>query len=339
MKTLWGALLAACVFLAGCGGDAAEKHSRNFFAMDTYMTITAYGPHAEEGMKEAEARIRTLEDELSVTKEGSDVWRVNHRTEDSTDLGADTADVVGAALALAKDTQGALDPTIYPAVEAWGFTKDRQQVPSPEALANALARTGWERAHLASRTLTLEPGMEIDLGAVGKGYAGREAGRVLREAGVASAILSLGGNIEAVGAKPDGTPWKVGLKAPDSEGYAGMIAVRDEAVVTSGSYERYFTDETGRRYHHILDPSTGYPAENGLLSVTVIGPDGLVCDALSTALFVMGKEKAEAYWRARGDFAMILIESGRHITVTENAADRFSILPEYTEEKAEVLYR
>lgn len=339
MKTLWGALLAVCIFLAGCGGDAAEKHSRNFFAMDTYMTITAYGPHAEEGMKEAEARIRTLEDGLSVTKEGSDVWRVNHRTEDSTDLGADAADAVGAALTIAKDTQGALDPTIYPVVEAWGFTKDHQQVPSPEALADALARTGWTRARLDGRTLTLEPGMEIDLGAVGKGYAGREAGRVLREAGVTSAILSLGGNIEAVGAKPDGTPWKVGLKAPDSEGYAGMIAVKDAAVVTSGSYERYFTDEQGRRYHHILDPATGRPAENELLSVTVVGPDGLVCDALSTALFVMGKDRAAAYWRARGDFAMILIEEGRRVTVTDNLAEDFSLLPDYTDKQPEVLRR
>lgn len=339
MKALWGCLLAACVFLAGCGGEAAEKHNRNFFAMDTYMTMTAYGPHAEDGLRDAEARIRTLEEELSVTKEGSDVWRVNHRTKDASDLGADAAEAVGTALTIAKDTQGALDPTIYPVVEAWGFTKDHQQVPSPEALADALARTGWTRARLDGRTLTLEPGMEIDLGAVGKGYAGREAGRVLREAGVTNAILSLGGNIEAVGAKPDGSPWKVGLKAPDSEGYAGMIAVKDAAVVTSGSYERYFTDEQGRRYHHILDPATGRPAENGLLSVTVVGPDGLVCDALSTALFVMGKDRAAAYWRARGDFAMILIEEGRRVTVTDNLAEDFSLLPDYTDKQPEVLRR
>lgn len=339
MRRLWLFLCALCFALAGCGGEAAEKHSRDFFAMDTYMTMTAYGPRAEEAMQAAEGRIRTLEDELSVTREGSDIWRVNHRTDDAVPLGRDAAEAVGFALAAAKETGSALDPTIYPVVEAWGFTKDRQQVPEETALRAALARTGWARARLTDGRLTLEPGMEIDLGAVGKGYAGREAGKVLRDRGVTSAILSLGGNIEAVGSRPDGTPWRVGLRAPDAEGYAGMLSVQDAAVVTSGSYERYFTDESGRRWHHIIDPATGYPAENGLVSVTIVGPDGLVCDALSTALFVMGKEKAAAFWRAHGGFDMILIEEGRHITVTEGLADRFSILPDYTEEKAEVLRR
>lgn len=339
MRRLWLLLCALCFVLAGCGGEAAEKHSRDFFAMDTYMTMTAYGPRAEEAMQAAEARIRTLEDELSVTREGSDIWRVNHRTDDAVPLGRDAAEAVGFALAAAKETGGALDPTIYPVVEAWGFTKDHQQVPEETALQAALARTGWARAQLDGSVLTLEPGMEIDLGAVGKGYAGREAGKVLRDRGVTSAILSLGGNIEAVGSRPNGTPWRVGLRAPDAEGYAGMLSVQDAAVVTSGSYERYFTDESGRRWHHIIDPATGYPAENGLVSVTIVGPDGLVCDALSTALFVMGKEKAAAFWRAHGGFDMILIEEGRHITVTERLADRFSILPDYTKEKAEVLRR
>ena len=339
MKRLWACLFAVCVLLAGCGGEAAEKQRRDFFAMDTYMTMTAYGPHAEEAMKEAEARIRELEEELSVTREESDIYRMNHRTNESVLLGADAAEAVGAALRIARETGGALDPTIYPVVEAWGFTKDQQQVPSEEALREALARTGWQRAHLTERTLTLGPGMEIDLGAVGKGFAGREAGKVLRDRGVTSAIVSLGGNIEAVGARPDGTPWRVGLRAPDGEGYAGMLSVEDAAVVTSGSYERYFTDENGRRWHHIIDPATGHPAENGLLSVTVVGRDGLSCDGLSTALFVMGKENAAAYWRAHHDFDMILIEEGRRVTVTEGLAERFALRGEYTKGPLEVLRR
>ena len=118
-----------------------------------------------------------------------------------------------------------------------------------------------------------------------------------------------------------------------------MLLVKDEAVVTSGSYERYFTDADGHRWHHILDPASGRPAENGLLSVTVIGPDGMTCDGLSTALFVMGREKAENFWRTRGGFEMILIEEGRHITVTEGLEKSFTVLPEYTAEEAEVLRR
>lgn len=336
MRRLWAAVLTACLTLAGCGGEDADKHSRQFFAMDTYMTITAYGPQAESAMEAAEERIRHLEDVLSVTSEGSDVWAVNHRSSDRAAIGSEAMEVMGAALAVAESTGGALDPTIYPVVEAWGFTGDHQQVPDGDTLDAAVRRTGWERVQVEPGVLVLAPGMEVDFGAVGKGYAGREAGRILRDHHVKSAIVSLGGNVEAVGSRPDGSPWRVGLRAPDAEGHAGMLLVRDAAVVTSGSYERYFVDEAGQRWHHILDPKTGYPAENGLLSVTVTGPDGLLCDALSTALFVMGPERACEYWRDHGGFEMILIEEGRRIFVTEGLAADFSVFPDYTEDVVEV---
>lgn len=337
MKRILGLFLAVCLLLAGCGAEGSKKYTRNFFAMNTYMTMTAYGPHAEEGMKAAEEGIRAIEDALSVTREGSDVWRVNHRTDEAVTLGSDAEAVMREALALAEQTGGALDPTIYPVVEAWGFTKEQRRVPGSGELREVVSRTGWQRVHLEKNKLVLAPGMEIDFGALGKGYAGREAGRILCRHNVRSAIISLGGNVEAVGSRPDGTPWRVGLRAPDGEGYAGMISVRDAAVVTSGSYERYFVDVEGKRWHHIIDPATGYPAENGLLSVTVIGSDGLLCDALSTALFVMGRDRASAFWRSRDDFEMILIEEGRRITVTEGLEKAFSVLPEYTGSTVEVL--
>lgn len=339
MTKLLAGVLALCLLLAGCGGKADEQYRRSFFAMDTYMTVTAYGPEAEKGMKDAEERIRQIEAELSVTDPTSEIYGINHGTGTVISVGKDTEEVLQAALALSGETGGALDPTLYPVAEAWGFTGERQQVPDEETLRDALARTGWERLRLADGKLYRPEGMEIDLGAVGKGFAGREAGRILRARGVTSAIVSLGGNIEAVGARPDGTPWRIGVRAPDAEGHAGMLLVKDEAVVTSGSYERYFTDADGHRWHHILDPASGRPAENGLLSVTVIGPDGLTCDGLSTALFVMGREKAEEFWRTRGGFEMILIEEGRHITVTEGLEKSFTVLPEYTAEEAEVLRR
>ena len=317
MKRLWP-LVFLCVFLiAGCGGTEEKAHRRNFFAMDTYMTMTAYGgTEAEQGLALAERKIRALESALSVTET-----------------------VLRAMLGVAADTGGALDPSICPVVTAWGFTSGQPHVPDAESLAESLKKTGWEKIRMEGNTAVLPEGMEIDLGAAGKGYAGREVGRLLRGAGVRSAILSLGGNIEAVGTKPDGSPWRVGLKAPDADGYAGMLSAEDEAVVTSGSYERYFTDEDGRRYHHILDPATGYPAENGLLSVTVIGKDGLLCDALSTALFVMGPEKAAEFWRRHSGFEMILITAGREILATEGAAARFEAEKRYTEKPVEVIRR
>lgn len=304
------------------------------------MTMTAYGgTEAEQGLALAERKIRALESALSVTETGSDVYLLNHREGGEVLLGKDAAAVLRAMLGVAADTGGALDPSICPVVTAWGFTSGQPHVPDAESLAESLKKTGWEKIRMEGNTAVLPEGMEIDLGAAGKGYAGREAGRLLRGAGVRSAILSLGGNIEAVGTKPDGSPWQVGLKAPDADGYAGMLSAEDEAVVTSGSYERYFTGEDGRRYHHILDPATGYPAENGLLSVTVIGKDGLLCDALSTALFVMGPEKAAEFWRRHSGFEMILITAGREILATEGAAARFKAEKRYTEKPVEVIRR
>ena len=144
---------------------------------------------------------------------------------------------------------------------------------------------------------------------------------------IASAIVSLGGNVQALGNKPDGTKWRVAVEDPFSEegdSYAGILEITDQAVITSGAYERYF-EQDGKRYHHIIDPATGYPAENGLASVTVVSQDGALADALSTALFVMGKDKALAYWKEHADeFNVILIEDNKDMTITEGLQDCFS---------------
>ena len=167
--------------------------------------------------------------------------------------------------------------------------------------------------------------MQLDLGAVGKGYAADLAAKILREHGVESAILSLGGNIHTIGTRPDGTDWRVGIRAPWEEEYLGVLEISDAAVVTSGGYENYFEDEAGNIYWHILDPTTGYPANTDLQAVTIIGPQGRLCDALSTALFVMGAEQAETYWREHGNFDMMLVTDEAEIWLTEGVADRFTL--------------
>ena len=168
--------------------------------------------------------------------------------------------------------------------------------------------------------------MQLDLGAVGKGYAADLVTEVLREQGVESAIISLGGNIQAIGARTDGTTdWRVGIRAPWEEGNLGVLKVSNAAVVTSGGYENYFEDKDGNTYWHILDPSTGYPASSGLQSVTIVGKEGKMCDALSTALFVIGAEQAEDYWRGNGGFDMLLVTDENEIILTEGIADKFTL--------------
>lgn len=165
---------------------------------------------------------------------------------------------------------------------------------------------------------------------MGKGYAGELAAELLREAGVSSALLDLGGNIQAVGTRPDGTKWRIGLRNPYGEGTIGTLEIADCAVITSGNYERYFEGDDGQVYGHILNPDTGYPADSGLASVTVVTPEGKRGDALSTALFVMGEEGAKTYWQEHPDFDMILITEDGRILITEGIAENFSLAASFS---------
>ncbi len=308
--------------ITGCGSDKpAEKAlERDFFAMDTYMTFKVYDKGSEEALAKAEARVKEIEDALSVTKEGGDVYHVNHDGSE-VPIGKDAGNVISYGLKLGDEMGGAFDITLYPLSRAWGFTTGEYAVPTEEEIQDLLADTGYEKVWIADGKIYKPEDMEIDLGALGKGYAGREAKKILKDAGVTSAILSLGGNIETIGTKPDGSPWRLGIKNPFGDGNAAVISVTDKAVVASGTYERYFQDDTGKKYHHIMNPKTGYPVENGLVSLTVVTADGLAADGLSTALFVIGKDRAKAYWEKHRDIELLLIDEAGDIYVTEGLAN------------------
>ncbi len=305
--------------------------------MDTYMTFTAYGTDAEPAILAAEDKIRELEELWSVTDKNSDVYAVNHSSGQTVTVDWKTAELLSYALDMAEETNGALEPTIYPVLTAWGFTTGENRVPAETELAELLEKVGYDKVELNNDQIQMEPGGMIDLGAVGKGYAGDEAAQILRERGITAALLDIGGNIQAIGTKPDGSDWRVGLKDPFSGGVLGIIQVSDVAVVTSGNYERFFIGEDGKVYGHIIDPATGHPVENGIASVSVIASEGKLCDALSTALFVMGLENAQDYWRQRRNFEMILIMEDGDIYLTEGIRDSFSLNSEYRNMKINVI--
>lgn len=326
----WGLLFFclpfALLMFSGCRpSETAEKAEISFFSMNTLMTFSAYGENAREALLAARAKTERLDGLWSVTDEGSEVWRVNHSGGKTVELGGETAQLAAFSLRMAEETDGALDPTIYPVLKAWGFTTDTRRVPSEEEIAGLLERVDYEKIDLDGNLLTVPEGMELDFGAVGKGYAGDLAAEAVRACGVKSALLTLGGNVQAVGSRPDGTDWRIGLRSPWGDGGLGVLRVSDCAVITSGGYENFFEDEAGHVYWHILDPKTGYPADTGLASVTVICPEGRLGDALSTALFVMGPEKAEEYWRRAGTFEMILVMQDGRLLITEGAAERFTL--------------
>ena len=274
---------------------------------------------------------------ISVTDKNSDVYAVNHSSGQTVTVDWKTAELLSFALDMAEETNGALEPTIYPVLTAWGFTTGKNRVPAETELAELLEKVGYDKVELNNDQIQMEPGGMIDLGAVGKGYAGDEAAQILRERGITAALLDIGGNIQAIGTKPDGSDWRVGLKDPFSGGVLGIIQVSDVAVVTSGNYERFFTGEDGIVYWHIIDPATGHPVENGIASVSVIASEGKLCDALSTALFVMGLENAQDYWRQRRNFEMILIMEDGDIYLTEGIRDSFSLNSEYRNMKINVI--
>ena len=326
-------MVLVLVLLTGC---ASKPASSTVFAMDTVMELSVYG---DEGvLDEAEALIHDLEAQVSVTRESSELFSINH-TGSGTVTGH-AKELLGKALELCSRTGGALDISIYPVVRSWGFTTGEYHVPEEDTLASLLSRVDYQKIEFdaGSGNVTLPAGMEMDLGSVTKGYLSGCLMELFREKGVTSALVNLGGNVQALGTKPDGSLWQVAVQDPKNDSYLGVISIADQAVITSGGYERYF-EEDGNTYWHIIDPATGRPADSGLISVTIVGTDGAACDALSTALFVMGLEKAADFWRDSDDFEGIFVTDDDTVYITEGLQDSFTLSEDHSHMKVQVIGR
>lgn len=340
-------LLAVCLcvsaLLVGCGQKTAEKSetasessqnqsddiqeaSRDVFAMDTYMTVKAYGPQGDAAVEAAVEEINRLDALLSTGNEDSEVAGIN--ANNGGHLSEDGAVLMERSLELYKSTGGVFDVAIYPVMKAWGFTDGNYRVPDDETLKSLLQLADPSLIEYDSSTADVnfeEKGVQIDFGGIAKGYTSSRIMDIYKEKGVTSGLVNLGGNAQVLGTKPDGSLWRVAVQSPDAEDeYLGVLETKDKAIITSGGYERYF-EKDGVTYHHIIDPSTGYPAENGLISVTIVSADGTLADGLSTSLFVMGKDKAVDYWRTYSDeFDMILLTDDEQLYVSEGIKDSFT---------------
>ena len=325
------------LLLSGCTSQTVSESQKDFFAMDTVMDFTIYGQ--EDLLDQTESMIQSLEAEMSVTDPDSEIAAINENGYGK--VTGDTSDLISAALSLCQRTDGALDISVYPIVRAWGFTTDNYQVPDDVSIQALLPLVDYTQIDYQqdSGDIHLPDGMEIDLGSVAKGYAGQKAADFLKENGVTSGLLSLGGNIQALGSKPDGSPWKIGIQDPfQNDSHMMVLSVTDKSLVTSGGYERYFLQD-GKTYWHIMDPSTGYPAENGLVSVTIVGTDGMLCDGLSTSLFVMGLEKAADFWGSSDDFDAVFVTEDQTVYITEGLADSFALTEDYANTQVHVIRR
>ncbi|MDY3281715.1 FAD:protein FMN transferase [Dysosmobacter sp.] len=334
MKRFSVLLLALVLALSGCARKPAEAQ---IFAMDTVMELTAYGSGAEKAVSQSEEVIRSMDAMLDRTSEQSEVSALNRSAGAPAAVSETLAQLLCAARDYAAATDGSFDITIAPVMDAWGFTGEHQQVPDQSVLDRLLPLVDSRLITLEGTTAALAEGQSVDLGGIAKGYVSDCVEAVFRENGVESGKISLGGNVYVRGSKPDGSAWRVGVRDPRGEfGYACILTLSDSYAVTSGGYERYFTQD-GKTYHHIIDPATGYPAESGLLSVTVVADangasegspaapgNGAMCDAFSTALFVMGADAALEFWRSGDyDFDLVLVTEDSRVLVTGGLEGRF----------------
>lgn len=298
--------------------------------MGTIVQLKVYGGNAEKATEKALNRVSDIEEKMSVNIETSEITKLNAKAGISGEkLSKDTYSVIKEAVKYSKLTGGDLDVTIGPIVKLWGIGTDKERVPSKNEIDGKLKLVDYNDIILDEKNSTIKlrrASQAIDLGAIAKGYTADEIKKVLINNKISSALINLGGNVYAVGSKPDGTSWNIGIQNPlDTRGqYLGTVSFTDKSVVTSGNYERYFIKD-GVRYHHIFDPKTGYPAEKGIISTTIVSDKSIDGDALSTSTYIMGLEKGIKLVESIKGVDAIFITSDKKVYVTSGLKDSFNL--------------
>lgn len=318
---------AFCIFLlAGCAGT--QEVNNETYALNTICSQQVYGNNAKQAIEEVNRMLADITNTMSMN-EGSYVYAINNAAPQSAEVSQDAADVIAEAVQIAKETGGAFDPAIGAVTVLWDITGN-PRVPSKQEINEALQFVDYNGIKLDGKNISLaKSGMKIDLGGIAKGYAADKAVEIYKKYGIESAIVNLGGNVYAYGKRQDGKDYRIGIRDPlGSEGdTAAVVSVSDTSVVTSGVYERYFVKD-GVTYHHIFDPKTGYPTNNGLVSVTIICKNSMKADGLSTALFVMGLDKGLEFANKQSDIQAIFITEDRKIYVTDGLKESIEITNE-----------
>lgn len=332
------AVPALVLLLIGFGayqvGNNREA-TRSEFMMGTYIEAKAYGWRAQTALDKVFLRLKEIERRMTINDQGSEISKVNARAGiEPVKVSPDTFVVVTKALEYARLTDGKFDLTIQPVVSLWKIGSPEARVPDAREIKQVLPLVDYRLVQLDANQQTVylpRKGMGIDLGGIAKGYAADEAASILRAHGVSRAIITLGGNLYVVGNKGGNEPWKIGIQDPLGERWSGggyngpgIVEATDESLVTSGAYERYL-DVGDVRYHHILDPETGYPAESDALSTTIISARSIDADALSTSLFILGTKKGLALIETMPGTEAIIIDKAMNIHMTSGVQNRFSL--------------
>lgn len=331
-------IILALLGSTGCGAQAGsiESESRlpisdHYFIFDTIVNLRVYDERiTPEHFAEMKELLDGIDGKMNRLREGSELDRVNQNAGRSpTPVSDETYRIVSTALQYAAASGGHFDPTVGPLVELWGIGSESAAVPDQQQLADALQLIDYTSVSLdeSSHSISLpQAGMSLDLGAIAKGYAADVLAAYLKEQGFESAIIDLGGNILALGAKPDGSSWSIGVQDPEQARgqHLGVLKVKDKTIVTSGVYERFF-EEQGKVYHHILSPFDGYPVDNDLQSVTIVTEGSMDADAMSTAAFSLGMQEGRKFIERLETAEAIFVTKDREIYVTSGLKQGFQL--------------
>ncbi len=324
---------------------ADQPYERQEFLLGTLVDISVYDQGQEEALDKAVDRVEELDGIFSMTNPDSEVYAINESSgQEPVQVSDEVYYVIENALDYAEISGGRMDPTIGALTDIWGIGQEDAQVPSQEEIDQALPLVNYENVELDEEAKTVyltQEGMKLDLGAIAKGYITDQAKDVLVEEGVTTAIVDLGGDIFLLGSSSRGSQdnWRIGIQNPfDERGeIVGLLPVMDEAVVTSGIYERLITGEDGQEYHHILDPETGYPFDNELAGLSVAAETTMDADALATVLFSMGLDQGMDYASSLEDVTAVFITHDQEIYVSEGDASEFELLDESFDFKGDSL--
>jgi thiamine biosynthesis lipoprotein len=333
-KVIYLLIMLMVLFLPTACGQA-KPYTADGFAMGALITQEIYDKDGKKTSEEVLEKIKSLEEQMTINAPGGDINKLNENAgKGYAELCAETITVLKSAQKISELSGGAFDITIGPVVKAWGIDTDKARLPADETLNKLLSLVNYQDVHIdeANRASLQKSGQIVDLGGIAKGYAGDAAIEIYKKRGIKSALINLGGNVVALGSKPDGSAWSVGVQNPSAENgeIIGVVHVSDRAVVTSGGYQKYF-EKDGRRYSHIFDPHTGYPADSGLLSVTIMAPSSIEADGLSTAAFVLGAEQGMDLIKRYGRAEAVFITTDKKVFVTPGLRENFQVKAEGTE--------
>lgn len=335
------ALTAPVLSAADVQKTAAEASAQEYLLdwnnlhMGTLIHSKVYGQSPEETQRFAkllEERVTAYDEMMSVHSD-TPMNAVNRHAGEAVAVPREIADMSKKALLIAEMTGGAFEPTIGPIVNLWKIGFGGQKVPSDADIAKAVSAVNYKTVRIWNEKgqdyIRINPDQNLDMGAIAKGYIGTRLAEILKEAGMKRGVLDLGGNVVAVGEKADGSAWRIGIQHPAEArgGYFAVVSIKDESVITSGAYERYF-EENGKRYSHILDPKTGRPAKTDISSVTIIDRDGAKADALCTALFAMGWERAASFLRQHPELKAVLMHADMTQVLVTHAAESVVTVPD-----------